>query len=708
VHIYALQKGQKMPSFRTTMNTLWTENELHPLDKINGFGVRPGYYDMMGATALSCGVNFTVETKEGTSVELLLFHRKDENPYAVIPFPKEYRIGCVYSMIVFGLVITEFEYAYRVDGPYDPKKGLIFDKNRILLDPYARAVTGQSVWGENANTDHVYKARVVQNDFDWGKQAMPLLPTSDVVIYEMHVRGFTKDASSGVRHPGTFDGIREKIPYIKDLGINAVELMPIFEFDEMNECRIVDGQKLLGYWGYNPISFFAPNTSYSSSIEFNHEGNELKEVIKELNENGIEVYLDVVFNHTAEGNEHGPTFSFKGFDNRIYYILTPDGYYYNFSGCGNTLNCNHPIVQKLIRDSLRYWAIEYHVSGFRFDLASILGRGQDGAPLANPPILEDLAGDPILSNVKLIAEAWDAGGLYQVGTFPAWKRWAEWNGRYRDDMRDFLKGDVSKTEIAAQRITGSKDIYEPQYRGDNASVNFLNCHDGFTLYDMYAYNEKHNEANGWNNTDGNNDNHSWNCGFEGETDDPEINTLRHRLCKNAMATLMMSRGMPMIYAGDEFLNSQGGNNNAYCQDTPISWLNWNDLEKNKEHFEFTRFMIHFRKEHKVIMHPLKQSMSGLPDVSVMHPSNSTKALGVVYAGTDENGEDDIVGIALNEFWEPQKFWIPKLPPYMSWYMVADTSGTFIPTFFDDSDAPKTSIPAEITLPPRTVIVFLAK
>lgn len=693
------------------MNSLWTENELHPLDKVNGFGIRPGYYDLMGATALSCGVNFTVETKEGTSVELLLFHRKEDTPYAVIPFPDKYRIGCVYSMIVFGLVITEFEYAYRVDGPYDPKKGLIFNKEKILLDPYARAVTGQSVWGEKQNKGQFYKARVVKNDFDWGKESNPLLPTSDVIIYEMHVRGFTMDPSSGVQHPGTFDGIREKIPYLKDLGINAVELMPIFEFDEMNECRIVNGQKLLGYWGYNPISYFAPNTSYSSSMEFNREGNELKEVIKELNENDIEVYLDVVFNHTAEGNEHGPIFSFKGFDNRIYYILTPDGYYYNFSGCGNTLNCNHPIVQKLIRDSLRYWTIEYHVDGFRFDLASILGRGQNGAPLQNPPILEELAGDPILSNVKLIAEAWDAGGLYQVGTFPAWKRWAEWNGRYRDDMRDYLKGDISKAEIAALRITGSKDIYPPEFRGDNASVNFLNCHDGFTLYDMYAYNQKHNENNGWDNTDGNNDNHSWNCGVEGETDDKDINTLRRRLCKNAMASLLMSRGMPMFFAGDEFLNSQGGNNNAYCQDTPVSWLDWNDLEKNKEHFEFTRFMIHFRKENPVIMHPLKPSKTGFSDSMIIHPSNSTKAMGIVYSGIDDDGNEDIVGIALNEFWEPQNFWMPKFPKdsNLKWYIVADTAGTYIPSYFIDFEPTEDyKLKDEFIMDPRSVIVFVAK
>ena len=682
--------------------------QLIPLDEVNGFKIRPGYYELMGANVLSGGVNFTVETKEGTGVELLLFHRKENTPYATIPFPKDYRIGCVYSMIVFDLDVEEFEYAYRVDGPYDPSKGLLFDKRNILLDPYARAVTGQSVWGTKEVPGCFYKARVVKNNFDWGKNLNPLLSTEDVVIYELHVRGFTMDPSSGVKTPGTFSGIREKIPYLKELGVTAVELMPIFEFDEMRDAREVDGEQLLDYWGYNPISFFAPNTSYSSGIEYNREGLELKQLIKALNNNGIEVYLDVVFNHTAEGNENGPTFSFKGFDNRIYYILMPGGYYYNFSGCGNTLNCNHPMVQKMIRDCLRYWTIEYRVDGFRFDLASILGRGQNGAPLSNPPILEDLAGDPILSNVKLIAEAWDAGGLYQVGTFPSWKRWAEWNGRYRDDMRDYLKGDITKAGQAALRVSGSPDLYPPAVRGTSATVNFLNCHDGFTLWDMYSYNEKHNEKNGWNNTDGANDNRSWNCGVEGPTDDPTVLELRRKLCMNAVASLMMSRGIPMIYAGDEFLNSQDGNNNAYCQDNAISWLNWNDLQKNREHFEFTKFMIRFRRAHKVIRKSGRPSVAGFPDLMVIRPGQSTKVMGVVYAGRDDDDEsDDIVGIAFNVYWEPQMLWMPQLPDGLRWYMTVDTSGTVIENKFTDDYRPY-RMSENLEMPARSVIVFLAK
>lgn len=544
--------------------------QLKPLDTICGFQVRPGFFLDFGATVIPGGVNFTIQSHKATSCELLLFHREAEEPFAVLPFPDNYRIGFCYSMIVFGLDIEEFEYAYRLDGPYDEKMGLRFDRTKVLLDPYARAVTGQSHWGHKNNPQHGYRARVVHSNFDWGQQRHTSIPMEDLIIYELHVRGYTKDASSGVKHPGTFDGLKEKIPYLKGLGVNAVELMPVFEFDEMRDARLIDENLLLDFWGYNPVSFFAPNTSYSSSKEYNREGMELKSLIKELHDQNMEVILDVVFNHTAEGNEFGPSFSFKGFDNQIYYMLTPDGHYYNFSGCGNTLNCNHPVVQNMILDCLRYWVIEYRVDGFRFDLASILGRNEDGTPLHQPPLLRSLAFDSILGNVKLIAEAWDAGGLYQVGSFPSWKRWAEWNGRYRDDMRRFLKGDDFLSQAAARRITGSPDLYDPVFRGRNASVNFLTCHDGFTLYDLYSYNEKHNEANGWGNTDGADDNNSWNCGVEGDTTDPSVLALRRKMMMNACAVLMCSRGTPMFLAGDEFADTRYGNNNPYCQDNLIS------------------------------------------------------------------------------------------------------------------------------------------
>ena len=532
---------------------------LKPQDWAGGFRIRPGFYEINGACAFPHGVNFTIVSFAAVSCQLLLFRRTEQTPYARIPFPPHYRVGNVYSMFVFDLKIDEFEYAYSIDGPYNPKKGLIFDKTKYLLDPYAKAVTGQSEWGKRLSPEGFYKARVVHNNFRWDLPSQTFPPLKDCIIYEMHVRGFTKDPSSSVAHPGTFAGIEEKIPYLKDLGINAVEFMPIFEFDETRGMRTVNGRRLLDYWGYNPVCFFAPNTSYTSESEYNREGTELKHLINVLHQNGIQVILDVVFNHTAEGNEMGPYFSFKGFDNQIYYMLTPEGYYYNFSGCGNTLNCNHHVVRELILDCLRYWVTQYHVDGFRFDLASILGRSEDASPMSRPPLLESLAYDPILYGVDLIAEAWDAGGLYQVGSFPSWNRWAEWNGKYRDDIRSFLKGDDGYIGAAASRILGSPDLYPPEKRGKDVSVNFITCHDGFTLYDLYAYNEKHNWDNGWNNTDGANDNRSWNCGEEGETNNPGILALRFKMIKNACAVLLSSRGTPMFFAGDEFGNTQFGN-----------------------------------------------------------------------------------------------------------------------------------------------------
>lgn len=655
---------------------------MEPMDVINGFEVRPGMYEVNGSTAIPCGVNFTVYSYGATSCELLLFKRMEEEPYAVLKFPENYKIGNVYSMIVFGLNVYDFEYAYRMDGPYDPKAGLLFHKKNILLDIYAKAVAGQSMWGTPRIEGTSYKARVVKDDFDWKRASQPLIPMEDLIIYEMHVRGFTKHASSGVKHPGTFAGLKEKIPYLKELGINAVELMPIFEFDEMRDYRLVDGKPVMNYWGYNTVCFFAPNTSYTANLEYNKEGTELKELISTLHENGIECILDVVFNHTAEGDERGPCFSFKGIDNNIYYMLTPDGKYYNFSGCGNTLNCNHPIVHQMILECLRYWTTAYHVDGFRFDLATILGRNEDGSPMSKPPLLQSLAFDPILGNVKLIAEAWDAGGLYQVGSFPSWNRWAEWNGRYRDDLRNFLKGDFGMWEIAAQRITGSRDIYNPEWRGNNASVNFLTCHDGFTLWDLYSYSEKHNEANGWNNTDGCDDNRSWNCGIEGETQDEEVLSLRRRLAMNAFAVLMCSRGTPMFFSGDEFLNTQYGNNNAYCQDNEISWLDWADLEKNRAHFEFCKYMTEFRKSHPVLRKYSGNSWCGFPEIQVMGPDSGTKALRVVYAGRTQldergNGYDDIVCLVVNAFWEEQEVWLPPLSAGRAWYVAADTSGYYL-------------------------------
>lgn len=686
--------------------------QLKPIDTVNGFQIRPGFFREFGAVAIPGGVNFTIHTHGATSCELLLFHRKAEEPYAVIPFPESYRIGFCYSMIVFDLDIEEFEYAYRLDGPYDEKKGLRFDKNKILLDPYARAVTGQSQWGHVNNAQHGYRARVVQSNFDWGDQRHHSIPMEDLIIYELHVRGFTMDESSGVKHHGTFEGLREKIPYLKELGVNAVELMPIFEFDEMRDVRLIDENELIDFWGYNPVSFFAPNTSYCSSMEYNREGLELKTLIKDLHDNGIEVILDVVFNHTAEGNEFGPCFSFKGFDNNIYYMLTPDGHYYNFSGCGNTLNCNHPVVRDMILECLRYWVIEYRVDGFRFDLASILGRNDDGTPLSQPPLLRSLAFDSILGNVKLIAEAWDAGGLYQVGSFPSWKRWAEWNGRYRDDMRRFLKGDDFLAQTAAARITGSPDLYDPAYRGGNASINFLTCHDGFTLYDLYSYNQKHNEANGWGNTDGADDNNSWNCGVEGETDDPAILALRKRLMKNACAVLLCSRGTPMFLSGDEFADTRYGNNNPYCQDNLISWLDWSLLKKNKDLFDFFQYMIRFRKDHPVIRKDLEPSYLGVPAMSThgltsdeTNFSGDNHVVCVRFAGYNEaTQKEDLVYLAINSGWFPVTLTLPELPEHYEWKVAVNTGDPKC-QFFHKNSMP--TVESKIFLGERSVIIFVA-
>lgn len=654
--------------------------QLQPLDQICGYQVRPGFYRTSGAVQGKGGVSFTISSHYATGCTLLLFRPREKEPYARLPFPDNYRIGSTYSMFVFGLHIEDFEYAYQFDGPYDEALGHRFDSQAVLLDPYARAVTEQREWGEKFEGEHVYKARVVENNFDWGAKKQLENKLEDLVIYELHVRGFTMSPTSGVRARGTFEGIREKIPYLKELGVNAIELMPIFEFDEMDSARVHDGRQLLDYWGYNTVCFFAPNTSYSYVQEHNHEGDELKRLIRELHENKIEVLLDVVFNHTAEGNDQGPTFSFKGIDNKIYYMLTPEGYYYNFSGCGNSMNCNHPIVRRFILDCLRYWVVEYRVDGFRFDLASILSRDQNGAPMENPPLLEHMAFDPILSGVKLIAEAWDAGGLYQVGTFPSWNRWAEWNGRYRDDMRRFLKGDDGMAPAAVARMTGSRDIYDPIVRGQSASVNFLTCHDGFTLYDLYAYNTKHNEANGWNNTDGDNNGNSWNCGCEGETDDPAICDLRRRMIKNAFATLMCSRGPAMFYAGDEFCNTQYGNNNAYCQDNEISWLDWTRRETYADIFEFAKFMIHFRSMHPVLRKPTAPADCGFADISYHHGrawnadcANNARLIGILYAGKTNDGEDDLVFVGVNTYWEKLGMSFPDAPAGWRWILEADTS-----------------------------------
>ena len=680
-----------------------------PTDEIEGIPVRRGLHTMNGATVLPGCINFTLYSLNATSCELLLFRRMSEVPFATIPIPDHFRVGGVWSIMLFGLNIEEFEYCYRLDGPNDPDKGIIFDRNKLVLDPYAMAVVGQRNWGESIKPANAYHARVVRRNFQWDAVKWEPIPMEDSVIYELHVRSFTMDKSSGVQYPGTFAGIMEKIPYLKELGITAVELMPVFQFDEMTNSRTVDGKLLYESWGYNTVAFFAPESSYAASAEYNREGKELKQLIQMLHNNGIEVILDVVFNHTAEGNEDGPFISFKGIDNNIYYMLDPEGNYYNFSGCGNTFNCNHPIVQKYIVDCLRYWTSEYHVDGFRFDLASILGRAKDGSPMEDPPLLERIALDPMLSDVKLIAEAWDAGGVYQVGSFPAYNRWAEWNGKYRDCLRDYLKGGIWHAPEAAMRITGSEDLYHDQYQGYESSVNFITCHDGFTLYDLYSYGQKHNDANGWNNEDGSNDNRSWNCGIEGPTDDPKILALRFQMMRNAVTMLMCSRGTPMILSGDEFGNTQYGNNNSYCQDNEISWLDWKLLKTNRDYFEFYKNVIHYRKMHPVIRKNLLPASCGLPQImtSGADPddhriSTNTQVLGVLFSGREEGGKDDAVYMASNVFWEYQIIRLPSLPAGYAWGLSIDTAEEHGHFYYEE---PEYLHAAYYTLKPRSAAVF---
>lgn len=646
-----------------------------------------------GATVVPGGINFSVSSNDASSCKLALFHIGDVHPYAVIPFFDDFRVGNVYSMIVYGLDPYEFEYGYIFDGPYDPSSGLLFDSSKILIDPYATLVSGRGVWGGEKLP---FRSRVLVDDFDWQGDRPLEKDMKDLIIYEMHVRGFTQHASSGADHPGTYLGIIEKIPYLKELGVNCVELMPVFEFDELeNTIQGPNGEKLLNYWGYSTVSFFSPKAGYAASGKDDRHASEMKTLVRELHKNGIEVVLDVVFNHTAEMGTDGPYLSFRGIDNRTYYMLTPDGRYHNFSGCGNTMNCNHPVVRMMIMRCLQYWTSEYHIDGFRFDLASILGRDRNGCPMANPPLLESLAHDPVLGRAKLIAEAWDAGGLYQVGTFPSWGRWAEWNGKYRDDVRKFLKGDHGMTWLAAEYLKGSHHMYDPANRGACASINFITCHDGFTLMDLYSYSEKHNIENGEDNRDGSNDNHSWDCVLDGASED-ETRALRHRMIKNAIAFLMLSRSIPMFLSGDEFGNSQNGNNNAYCQDNETSWLDWNDLDLNRDIFDHTKRMIRLRHEHPCLKSslgaPLPISFHGTrADAADFSPGSTT--LAVLFGDRDEG---PCVYAAFNMHWEAHDFEVPQPPTRMTWEVYAHT--------FDDALV-GTRPPKIINVQPRTVVVL---
>lgn len=690
----------------------------YPTHEHDGIKYRIGKVLPFGASIVPGGVNFSIFSKDAYGCELVLYHKGDKEPYAVIPFPDAFRIGDVYSMIVFDIDYETVEYGYRMDGPYNPAEGCWFNKDKTLLDPYAKSVSGRSVWGEEPDWEDTFqhRGRIIYDDFDWEGDQPLNLPMNDLVIYETHVRSFTADASSGVKYRGTYAGLLEKIPYLKELGINCIELLPVFEFDEFENSRVLDGNRLYNYWGYSTVNFFAPKTGYAATGKYGMEVDELKNLVKELHNNGIEVLLDVVFNHTAEGNEQGPYISYRGIDNKTYYLLTPEGYYYNFSGCGNTFNCNNAIVRNCILDCLRYWAADYHIDGFRFDLASILTRDQFGAPMANPPLLEELAHDAILGNCKLIAEAWDAGGLYQVGHFPSWGRWAEWNGKYRDTARRFLKGETEVAKDMMHRMEGSMDLYAN--RNANASINFITCHDGFTLYDMCAYNEKHNMANGEENRDGGNDNHSWNCGYEGETEDANVNALRMKQIKNAAAMLLMSRGIPMILAGDEFANTQWGNNNAYCQDSKISWLDWERFEQQQPVYQFYKKLLRFREAHPVLRnshYDTAYNKTGYPEVSWHSVTpwyvedGGSLTLGLMYAEEKEKygvEEDTFIYFAMNMHWELHGYGLPQLPEGMTWHMVANSALEEEPIVANEAAYPMLENQDEILVEPRSTMILI--
>lgn len=652
--------------------------------------IEPGRTHPLGATPDQGGVNFSLFSEHATSVELLIFDRpNDPYPSQTIELdPKINKTFHFWHIYVKGLK-PGTGYAYRVDGPQDLHgSGHRFNKNKVLLDPYSKS-NSHECWhredalGDKDNVTTSMRSVVVDlDDYDWEGDHPLGKPISSSIIYEMHIGGFTKSPSSNCKYPGTFAGVIEKIPYLQELGITAVELLPIFDFDEQETLREVDGQALTNYWGYDPHSFFAPETSYCYSPEDRSPIKEFRDMVKALHKAGIEVILDVVFNHTSEGQHQGPVINFKGIDNSIYYHLVPfdKQYYMDYSGCGNTFNCNHPMVDKLIVECLEYWVREMHVDGFRFDEGTILARGLDGAPMANPAVLWHIETSGTLADTKMIAEAWDAGGLYQIGYFPGY-RYAEWNGRYRDDVRKFVKGDPGMVGAIANRLAGSADIYEHSGRAPINGINFITCHDGFTLKDLVSYNYKHNEANGEGNRDGIDENLSWNCGIEGETDNPEVRALRKRQIKNFAAILLLSQGVPMILGGDEFGRTQQGNNNGYCQDNEINWFDWNLIEQNAEIFRFFKSMIAFRKRYGSFCRRGffngETNERGLADISwhgcqLYQPGWDdpySRSLACTLAGFE--GAVDVHAM-FNMYWDSLEFEIPPVPG-RNWYKVIDTA-----------------------------------
>ena len=679
----------------------------------------PRHTAPLGATLVNGGVNFSVFSKHATGLELLLFDdERAARPASVIALdPRQHKTYHYWHTFVPNLKAGQL-YAYRADGPFAPERGLRFDREKVLLDPYGLAVSVPPTYdreaakrpGDNAAT--TMKSVVADpGRYDWEGDAPPLRPYVETVIYELHVRGFTRHPSSGVtaHKRGTFAGLIEKIPYLKDLGVTAVELLPVFQFDPY------DAPTRVNYWGYQPVSFFAPHHAFGSRPGPLAVLDEFRDMVKALHRADLEVILDVVFNHTTEAGADGPTLCYRGLANDFYYILEHDkSRYADYTGCGNTLNANHPIVRRLIQDSLRYWVTEMHVDGFRFDLASILSRDESGHPIPNPPVLWDIESDPLLAGTKLIAEAWDAAGLYQVGSFVG-DAWQEWNGRARDDIRRFVKGDDRSVSGLATRLLGSPDIYGHKEREAEHSINFVTCHDGFTLNDLVSYNDKHNEANGDNNRDGANDNASWNCGVEGPTTDPAIESLRNRQVKNFLVLNLLAAGTPMLLMGDEVRRTQQGNNNAYCQDNEISWFDWTLLERHGDIHRFVKLLTNFRQRRDVVTAQRPLTLTELLNrariewhgVRLNQPDWGEDSHSLAFTFTSLHARYMIHGM-LNAYWEPLTFELPAPPPDSSdrgWRRVIDTALASPDDFTPWDTAPRVAA-ASYVVQPRSIALFL--
>ena len=705
----------------------------------------PGKPFPLGTEVKCDGVNFSVFSRNGTSVTIDFFHNSDDiEPFASVNLdPKINRTGDLWHVFVKGIQPGTL-YLYKVDGPFEPTQGHRFNKNQYLLDPYAKAITPVSLFmnlppayvtpvdkldielSKNRKFAKFPKCVVVSDDFDWEGDKPINRPMKDTIIYETHLKGFTAGKGNGVSCPGTYHGFMERLPYLKDLGITAVELMPIEEFDEFENTNVNPrtGERMENYWGYSTMSFFAPKANFAADKTPGGCVREFKQLIKEMHKNGIEVILDIVFNHTAEGNEHGITFGFRGFDNTLYYLLVDSNkeYYMNFSGCGNTVNCNHPVVRQWIIDCLRYWVLEYHIDGFRFDLATILSRSQQGYLINFPPVLNAINEDPVLAKTKIIAEPWDAAGGYQVGWFPGGKRWAEWNDRYRDDMRRFWRGDEHMSTAAATRFSGSSDIYSGSGRKPWNSVNYITSHDGFTLNDLVSYNSKHNEQNGENNRDGTDNNNSYNYGYEGATANPAIERIRTQQIKNFLLSLLISQGTPMLLGGDEMRRGQQGNNNAYCQDNEISWFDWNNAGINGKLLMFTKRAIALRKNHAVFRREnffSGQKENGVSDIQWVGPDGSNPdweklsrflafRLGGACAKNEDGKQDNDFYVAANTDKHDVNCQLPTLTDGKKWYRVADTSIDAEDSICEEGKEELLHAQSRYIVPGNSLVVLIAR